>query len=52
MLLHGLFDGPGAETTSAHANMFSRAVHDGVHALEIRVEHALRLVVGMTDVMT
>lgn len=49
--LHGLLDQPGAETAGADADAMGRAVDQGPDRLEIGLEHAFGLVVGMTDVV-
>ncbi|GKS58783.1 hypothetical protein YTPLAS18_23100 [Nitrospira sp.] len=51
-MLDGLLDHSGTEASSAHADVLPRAVHDGVHALEIRVEDSLGLVIRVADIMT
>ena len=51
-LLDGLLDGPGTKTSSTHPDMLPCAAHNGVHALKIRVEDPLGLVISVADVMT
>lgn len=51
MRLYGLLDEPGAEAAGAHSDALGSAVYQGFDGLEVRAEDALRLVVGMADIM-
>ena len=46
-----LFDLPAAEATGADADTLGRSIHHGTDSLEVGIEGALRLIVGVTDVM-
>ena len=50
-MLDGLPDQTGAEAAGAYANVLVGAIHDCTHALEVRIEHTLGLVIRVTDVV-
>ena len=47
----GLFDFSAAKATGADSNAFGRSVHHRADTLEVGIERAFGLVVGVTDVM-
>ena len=49
--LHSLFDEPGAQAAGADPDSPVSAIGQGSDRLEVRIEDALRLVVGVTDVI-
>lgn len=49
--LHRLLDEPGAEAAGADSDALGSAVHQRADGLEVRSKNALRLVVGMADVI-
>ncbi len=50
--LDGLFDQSRSQATGADANALVCALHDRTNGLDVRIEHASGLVVGMTDVVS
>jgi hypothetical protein len=48
----GFFDQSGPETTGAYAYAQGRTVHQRFHSLQVGIEDASRLVVGVTDVIS
>ena len=50
--LNGLFDFTAAETACADSNTLGRSVNHGANPLEVGIERAFGLIVGVTDVMT
>ena len=49
--LDGLLHHPGTKTASTHANTLGGAIDHRADALKIRSEDAVRLIVGMADIM-
>lgn len=50
--LDRFLDQPGAQAASADADPFVALADDGSHCLNIWIEHASGLVVGMADIVS